>query len=189
MPCGDPRRRPYAGAVSGSVISAARSSHVLIMGWDGARDDAVLPTIGLRRDGYLRALASRGIDIDEDLIRIEGFGRDVGYASTHALMEEHPDVTAIFAVNDTIASGVYDALGDAGLRILTDASVVAYDDTPLAANLSPKLTTVHVPLEQLGQEALRAAIDEPDAFSRTPEQGLTLGTYLVHRDSVAMPPR
>ena len=148
-----------------------------------------LPTIGLRRDGYLRALASRGIDIDEDLIRIEGFGRDVGYASTRALMEEHPDVTAIFAVNDTIASGVYDALGDAGLRIPTDVSVVAYDDTPLAANLSPKLTTVHVPLEQLGQEALRAAIDEPDAFSRTPEQGLTLGTYLVHRDSVAMPPR
>ena len=47
----------------------------------------------------------------------------------------------------------------------------------------------YVPLEQLGQEALRAAIDEPDAFSRTPEQGLTLGTYLVHRDSVAMPPR
>lgn len=147
------------------------------------------PTMDLRQAGYRRALTARGIEVDEDLIRADGFGHDVAYASTQALLRDHPDVTAIFAVNDTVATGVYDALGDAGVRIPEDVSVVAYDDTPLAANLSPKLTTVHVPLEQLGQEALHAAIDEPDAFSRTPEQGLMLGTYLVHRGSVAVPSR
>ncbi|MFD5213755.1 LacI family DNA-binding transcriptional regulator [Microbacterium sp. NPDC058345] len=151
--------------------------------------EADRPTIALRREGYLRALRSRGIDVDESLIRAEGFGHDAGYATTRSLLDDGLGVTAIFAVNDTIAAGAYDALDDAGIRIPLDVSVVAYDDTPLAASLSPKLTTVHVPLEQLGREALRAAFDEPDAFSRTPEDGLTLGVHLVHRDSVAVPPR
>ncbi|MFE6736499.1 LacI family DNA-binding transcriptional regulator [Microbacterium sp. NPDC057650] len=147
-----------------------------------------IPSISRRLDGYLRALSSRGIDADEELIRADGFGRGAGYATTRALLEDTPDVTAIFAVNDTIAAGVYDALGDAGVRIPDDMSVVAYDDTPLAVDLSPKLTTVHVPLEQMGREALRAALSDHDAFARTPEDDLILGTYLVHRDSVA-PPR
>ncbi|WP_243842107.1 LacI family DNA-binding transcriptional regulator [Microbacterium hydrocarbonoxydans] len=147
--------------------------------------EAERPTIALRREGYLRALRSRGIEVDEALIRSEGFGRDPGYTTTRALLDEDLGITAIFAVNDTIAAGVYDALGDAGVRIPSDMSVVAYDDTPLATSLSPKLTTVHVPLEQMGREALNAAVAEHDAFARTPEDALTLGTYLVHRESVA----
>ncbi|MDR2999271.1 MAG: LacI family transcriptional regulator [Microbacterium sp.] len=147
-----------------------------------------IPSISRRLDGYLRALDSRGIEIDETIIRTEGFGRAPGHATTQALLHDAPDVTAIFAVNDTIAAGVYDGLRDAGVRIPQDMSVVAYDDTPLAVDLSPKLTTVHVPLEQMGREALRAALSEHDAFARTPEDDLILGTYLVHRDSVAAPP-
>ncbi|TDO87929.1 LacI family transcriptional regulator [Enemella evansiae] len=147
-----------------------------------------LPTIAVRLAGYLRALESRGIEVDESIIRTEGFGRVAGHAATQALVAEDTGVTAIFAVNDTIAAGVYDSLHSAGLRIPADVSVVAYDDTPLATDLAPKLTTVHVPLEQMGREALRIGLAEQDAFARTPEDGLTLGTYLVHRDSVA-PPR
>lgn len=150
--------------------------------------DRDLPTISRRLDGYLRALGSRGIDADEAIIRTDGFGRGAGYATTRALFEEHSGVTAIFAVNETVAAGVYDALRDVGVRIPVDMSVVAYDDTPLAVDLSPKLTTVHVPLEQMGREALRAALADEDAFTRALDDILTLGTHLVHRDSVAAPP-
>lgn len=147
------------------------------------------PTFARRLEGYLRALRSRGIEPDDAIIRTDGFGRDAGSRATRALLDDAAGVTAIFAVNDTIAAGVYDALHDAGLRIPQDVSVVAYDDTPLATDLTPKLTTVHVPLEQMGRDALRAALAEPDAFARTPEDVLTLGTYLVTRDSVATPPK
>ena len=147
-----------------------------------------IPSISRRLDGYLRALRSRGIEVDERIIRTEGFGRAAGRASTAELRKSVPDVTAVFAVNDSIAAGVYDALRDANVQIPRDMSVVAYDDTPLATDLSPKLTTVHVPLEQMGREALRAALGDHDAFARTPEDHVVLGTYLVRRESVA-PPR
>lgn len=150
---------------------------------------AGIPTIARRLDGYLRALTSRGIEPDGTLIRTEGFGRRAGSAITKALIDEATGTTAILAVNDTVAAGVYEAIADAGLRIPADISVAAYDDTPLATDLSPKLTTVHVPLEQLGREALRAALADHDAFTRTPDDVVTLGTHLVHRDSVARPPQ
>ncbi|WP_423494591.1 LacI family DNA-binding transcriptional regulator [Microbacterium esteraromaticum] len=146
-----------------------------------------LPAMRSRLDGYLRALTARGIEVDETLIRMDGFGRHSGRTSTAALLGGSTGATAILAVNETIAAGVYEALAEAGLRIPDDMSVAAYDDTPLATDLTPKLTTVHVPLEQLGREALRAALADRDAFSRDPDEVVTLGTYLVHRDSVAAP--
>jgi len=149
---------------------------------------AEIVTMTRRLDGYRRALRTRGVDVDEALIRLDGFGRRTGYDATRALVESGVDVTAVLAVNDTIAAGVYEAAADLALSVPADLSVAAYDDTPLAQDLVPKLTTVHVPLEQLGREALRAALADQDAFSRTPEDVVTLGTHLVHRDSVA-PPR
>lgn len=147
-----------------------------------------IPTIARRLEGYLRALRSRGIEPDDALIRTDGFGRRAGSSIARDLIARGTGTTAIFAVNDTVAAGVYEAIADSGLRIPADISVAAYDDTPLATDLSPKLTTVHVPLEQLGREALRAALADQDAFSRTPDDVVTLGTHLVLRDSVSTPP-
>jgi LacI family transcriptional regulator len=74
------------------------------------------------------------------------------------------------------------ALREDGLRVPDDVSVVGYDDVPLATDVTPNLTTVHVPHEELGRTAARVALAQsgsPTAHRRT-----VLGTHVVVRDSV-----
>ena len=144
-------------------------------------------TIGLsttdeRVAGHRRALTDGGMDFDASLVRAGTFTRESGAALTDALVKEHPDVTAVFAATDVVAAGVLGALRRRGVRVPEDMSVVGFDDIPLASDLTPALTTVHVPQEQLGREAVRLALHGGA------EERVMLGTHLVIRDSVA-PPR
>jgi LacI family transcriptional regulator len=65
-------------------------------------------------------------------------------------------------------------------------SVVGFDDIPIAAELTPALTTVHVPHEQLGREAVRLALRRSEGAAT---DRIVLGTHIVVRDSVAPPRR
>jgi LacI family transcriptional regulator len=77
-----------------------------------------------------------------------------------------------------VAVGVLRALREAGVRVPEDVSVAGYDDIPLAADLVPGLTTVHIPTEELGRTAVRLALDP------SLPQHVTLGTHIVVRGSV-----
>jgi LacI family transcriptional regulator len=83
------------------------------------------------------------------------------------------------------------ALRAAGLRVPEDVSIVGYDDIPLASQLTPQLTTVHVPYEEMGRVALRAVADrrEGGGARRKGADGdhLVLGTHVVVRHSVRPP--
>jgi LacI family transcriptional regulator len=81
-----------------------------------------------------------------------------------------------------VAAGVLAVLREAGLRVPEDVSVVGYDDIPLALDVYPPLTTVHVPTEELGRAAVRLALhpEEP--------QHLVLGTHIVIRGSAGPAP-
>ncbi|MFJ4568447.1 substrate-binding domain-containing protein [Streptomyces caelestis] len=77
-----------------------------------------------------------------------------------------PTVTAVFAANDDMAIGVIRALTEAGLRAPDDVSVVGFDDPPVAAYVTPPLTTVRQPFDAVVREGLRLlgrAIEQPDA--------------------------
>lgn len=75
-----------------------------------------------------------------------------------------------------VAIGALQALEEAGLRVPDDVSLVGYDDVPAAQVLRPRLTTVHVPLEEMGRQAVRIAVPdaESDAWQPPPEGGLKL---------------
>jgi LacI family transcriptional regulator len=77
--------------------------------------------------------------------------------------------------------GVLDALHEHGLRCPEDVSITGYDDVPSARDLSPALTTIRVPYEELGALAVRHALDDPHA-----DAGV-LAVDLIVRDSVAAP--
>ena len=143
-----------------------------------------LSTTTLRLDGFHRALAGRDIDPDPRLERIGNFGYPFGYRTMHQVLQEKLDFTAVFAANDLVASGVYDALEEAGIAVPDDVSVVGYDDLPIAQVLRPRLTTVNVPLEELGREAVRAGLSAEDPF-RPLAPEIVVGTHVVIRDSVA----
>jgi LacI family transcriptional regulator len=92
----------------------------------------------------------------------------------------------VFAGSDLQALGVYEAARDAGLRIPDDLSVVGFDDLPIARWLTPELTTVRQPLQEMAAAGARLAI----ALARGthPESHrLELATSLVVRHSTAAP--
>src|SRR5690606_33311103 len=96
--------------------------------------------------------------------------------------------TAIFALNDGMAIGVYQAASQAGLRIPDDLSVVGFDNYSLDEWLVPPLTTVHQPLREMGAAAARMVLELA--------QGAVLGSHrrelateLVVRSSTRPPSR
>lgn len=88
-----------------------------------------------------------------------------------------------------MAAGAAQALEEAGVRVPKDVSLVGYDDIPVAQELRPRLTTVHVPLEEMGRQAVRLALadGDEDDWREQPSGVVRLGTHIVVRDSVAPP--
>ncbi|WP_336626588.1 MULTISPECIES: LacI family DNA-binding transcriptional regulator [unclassified Microbacterium] len=112
-----------------------------------------------------------------------GFSRSSGYdLMTQALAAGVEVGTVVFGVSDIIAIGAVAALRDAERRIGDDIAVAGFDDIPSARDLTPALTTVRVPLQDVGYAALRAATDDDWEPSTEP-----LPFEVLVRDST--PPR
>jgi DNA-binding LacI/PurR family transcriptional regulator len=112
---------------------------------------------------------------------------DSGYDAGLALARE-PDVTAVLAFNDDLATGIIRALVDSDLDVPGDVSVIGFDDTPVAAYGRPSLTTVAQDFVELGRHAfdlLRAQL-EP---AHRPAVPAVRPARLVVRESTAPPPR
>lgn len=137
-----------------------------------------------RLAGYRSALDEAGVAVDEQLIVGGDFERDSGLQLAIRLLDRPDRPTAIFACNDLMALGVYEAARLAGLSIPDDLSVVGYDDLNVAGWLGPPLTTVRQPLKEMGQQATQIVLDV-DLAERTPR--VDLATDLIVRSSTARP--
>lgn len=130
-----------------------------------------------RLAGYRRAVETLGGEADADLEVGQAWDRETGYQRMRKVLQDSTDFTAVLTYTDNVAAGAIQALRDSGLRVPEDISIIGFDDAPLAADL--RLSTVHIPAQQLGQIAAQMAIGERDADAR-----VMLGTHLVLRDSV-----
>ena len=83
--------------------------------------------------------------------------RDSGYQNTDYLLEK--GVSAIFCMNDIMAGGVYDRLSEKGIVPGRDISVVGFDNRELSNYYSPPLTTIELPLSDIGYRACQVVID------------------------------
>ncbi|MGV9279410.1 LacI family DNA-binding transcriptional regulator [Streptomyces sp. NPDC003730] len=146
-----------------------------------------LSTTRDRLAGHRRALALRGVAADPDLVHPGAFSRSFGYRKLAELLRDGPGFTAVFAANDMVAAGAAQALEEASLKVPGDVSLVGYDDIPVAQEMRPRLTTVHVPLEEMGRQAVRLAVpgDDEDDWRGDTTGTLRLGTHIVVRESVA----
>lgn len=129
----------------------------------------------MRADGFRDALTDFGIPVDESLIVPVTMQRDAGYRHGRALLER--DVTAIVAANDELAAGILAAAREMGRRVPDDLSVVGFDDVPMARDLWPPLTTLHVPRLEMGRTAARMALYGGG------EKHVRIGTHVVVRES------
>jgi len=121
----------------------------------------------------------------DDTWRVDGqFTEEGGAEAAGTLIERHPELTAIFAGNDKMALGAIHTLTARGYRIPQDISVMGFDDIQHTAFVNPALTTVHLPLYEVGSAACEKLIERIREKRGPVSQ--TLPTHLVVRDSTAM---
>ncbi len=116
-----------------------------------------------RVEGYRRALTERNLSLP--LVHAERTTIESGVEAYRRLIMQHPDLTAICAVNDAMALGAMRAAQESGKSIPDDLSVVGFDDIPLASLNEPQLTTIRVPKQQMGKEVAQrmlAALNDPN---------------------------
>jgi LacI family transcriptional regulator len=134
-----------------------------------------------RELGYLDAMADHDLDRGAALIASGDYSFESGVAAGALLLEVSPRPTAIFAANDTMAAGVIHAAKAKGIAVPDDLSVIGFEDTMLAAQLWPPLTTVHVPVAAMARAAAFKLI-YPEAAASQPTQ---FALELVPRASAA----
>src|SRR4051794_1281781 len=120
-------------------------------------------TLSERLAGYLLALEQADVWPDPALIppRVS-HSEEKGHGEMHQLLDLPDRPTAVMAVSDKTAVGAYRAIQERGLRIPGDISLVGFDDIEIGRSLTPPLTTVHVPGEEMGRvsfERLQHLID------------------------------
>ncbi|MFD9862369.1 LacI family DNA-binding transcriptional regulator [Streptomyces alboflavus] len=138
-----------------------------------------------RVHGYLRALDDHGVPRSDAIVHGVGFGPHHGYEAIRDLLraaDGKPEFTAVFAGDDRVAAATVVALREYGLAVPDDVSVVGYNDDPVASDITPGLTTVHIPAEEMGRTAVRLAL--AGAPPRSGPERHVLGTHIVVRSSV-----
>ncbi|WP_408606437.1 ribose operon transcriptional repressor RbsR [Erwinia typographi] len=137
----------------------------------------------LRLEGFYKAMAQAGLPVlpgyrvDGDL-EFQG-----GYNAMNQLLSVNPVPEAVFTSNDAMAVGVYHALFQAGLSVPQDIAVIGYDDIELARYMTPPLTTIHQPKDELGELAIDTLLHRL-AQPGGSQQLLVLTPELVERGSV-----
>ena len=115
-------------------------------------------TARARLTAWRQALCAAGIDAPESWL-VEGDNLvEGGYRACQQLLARGIDFTALFASNDDMAIGALRALREAGIQVPAQVSLFGFDDEPAAAYLSPALSTVHVPIEQMSELAVHQAL-------------------------------
>ena len=116
-----------------------------------------------------------------------GFDDEEAFATIQELIFDGIEFDAVFAGDDDAAMGVYRALKLAGRIIPDDVAVVGFDDIPFARHMSPALTTIHAPIEEVGREAVRQLKSLMDG--RQAESLVLMPTDLVIRESCGCVPK
>ena len=108
-----------------------------------------------RLDGFQAAMVDLGMKAPKSLIVEGDWSRDSGYNHAKKLLSKNPDLDAIFCANDLMALGAITAVQEAGKSVPGDVAVIGFDDSYLAQNSHPGLTSVRQDIAGLGSEAAK----------------------------------
>ncbi len=131
---------------------------------------------------YRRTLVRNGIPFDPSLLCVGDWTRESGLRRTDHLLAQ--GATAIFCMNDLIAGGVYARLKELGLTVGRDVGVMGYDNRLISQYLDPPLTTVELPLHDLGCRAGEIALAALAAEGEPPPQHVYVAGKVILRGSV-----
>jgi LacI family transcriptional regulator len=147
-------------------------------GVDAARD---------RLKGYKQALSSNDVPFDPALVRPGNWEPSSGYAMTKELMALDNPPDGIFCANDMMAVGCYDALREIGRSVPGDVAVIGFDDRDIAQYMHPPLSTLILPLYEMGRTAVELLLDDVGGLHSSPAR-IKVECELVERQSSACAP-
>ncbi|UKA48903.1 LacI family DNA-binding transcriptional regulator [Arthrobacter sp. FW305-123] len=200
--CYDDQPQPQLHHVIPDEVTGGREAteHLLELGHQdiallaGSEDSPAAP---LRVQGYRDAHAAAGIPVRNDRIFMAGWDIDAGFRGAMKLLDgvspvERP--TAIMCANDRLAVGVTLAAARLGLRVPEDLSVMGYDDeTRIADTMVPSLTTMALPLREIGRAAMTTLLDAiegtGDADFGTPVETMVPCRLVVRESTGPVPTR
>ena len=139
-----------------------------------------------RLDGYRRGLDEAGLPFDERLVVSTGFNQEGGAAGVERLLAADVPFTAVCAANDLLALGALGRLAELGIDVPGQISVAGFDDIQTAALTAPRLSTVRLPLHEIGRRGFEYAARILEGGRPARE---ILPTELVLRDSTGPAPR
>lgn len=138
--------------------------------------------------GYKAGLTRNGLEYREDYVSGVPLSTENGYLGAQKLLRSAAGVTAILCANDVTAIGAMRAMREMGIRIPQDISIMGIDDIDMAQYMSTKLTSMHIPVEELGQMATKVLIDRIRG-GHTIHMKVSLPFYIAERESCAKPPK
>lgn len=147
-----PENRAGAKALAEALLGLGHRRFAVLTG------PRTMTTVLDRFAGFREGLAEAGVELSERDVFEGELTRDGGHAAASALVAAKHRATCVFAVNDQMAVGAMSALREAGRSVPGDISVAGFDDIPVARDLGPALTTVALPLEELGEQAMELAL-------------------------------
>lgn len=144
-------------------------------------------TVQERIKGYKAAFANAGIEYDESLIaNVDELSDKMSRKVCHEFLEEHPDITALYILNNSLCSGVLLDLKERQMKIPQDISLLVWDDEEYNELLD--ITTIEQPITEIGKQATRRLfelIGEPE--ETTDFECKKLDPELIIRKSCTLP--
>ncbi|MBU2117434.1 MAG: LacI family DNA-binding transcriptional regulator [Alphaproteobacteria bacterium] len=141
-----------------------------------------------RGRGFREGLTEHGVELAADLIRQGAYTFESGVEAARDLLGLRDRPSAIFAGNDEMAIGVMKAARELGLDVPRDLSIVGFDDLPMASRVWPNLTTVRLPIRDMGRMAAEKLTARLRGLDPAVLDQPAVDPQLVERDS-AGPPR
>jgi LacI family transcriptional regulator len=135
-----------------------------------------------RLQGYREALQNAGILFDEALVAEAGFTEESGVEAMESLLAKGRPFSAVFACNDHMAFGAFEVLKQRNIKVPEQISLVGFDDILFARYITPPLTTVNFPIEEMSTQAVQLVIQILNKNKR--DVSFKLSPTLVPRSSV-----
>jgi len=133
--------------------------------------------------GYKRAMRDSKLLMKEQFIKVGNWEYEAGYGLTKELLQIAKPPTAVFALNDLMACGAIDAAKEAGFKIPHDLSIMGFDNRDICSYSVPKITTMEIPLNQMGKEAANILIRRL-AGDESEQKHARVDCHLIVRQSV-----
>ena len=137
-----------------------------------------------RKQGFINAHYEAGLSVNEDYILKGNYDLESGYASMQLILEMQDRPSAVFCSNDEMALGAMKAIKQRGIVMPDEISIAGFDDMGFTAYLTPSLTTVLRPVEDMSKEGTQILLNKIEN-NETVELGIiNLDTRIIIRDSI-----